>query len=536
MILLTTINARYHHSAFGLRCLFAQMGELEGRTRLIEFTLEKSPREIAEEILASKPRIVGLGVYIWNATASLEVARILKKVSPEIVLILGGPEVSYETESQEIARWADFVIPGEADLLFVQLCREILDREVRGSANPEWRVSKLRRGILPELSVLRSPYRHYTDEDIRSRVIYVEASRGCPYKCEYCLSSLDLKVRSFPLDSFLAEMSRLLERGARSFKFIDRTFNLSEPVSVAILEFFLRHVELGLFLHFEMVPDRLPSELRELIRRFPAGALQFEVGIQTLNPEVAANVSRRNDLGRTRENFRFLHEESGVHVHADLIVGLPGESLASFGRGLDELRGMGPQEIQVGILKRLRGAPIARHDAAFGMVYESEPPYAILKNRDLSFEEVQEMTRFARFWDLIVNSGEFTGTVRVLERSPVAAESWFVFFRVLAAGLHSRLRRTHKIALVALARALHETALELGVEREALEQALIEDYSVRGRRDVPDFLTRPESRAGASTKSASGSGSNSEFKARASEQAAPGAGNSASSRQNKHRR
>ena len=221
------------------------------------------------------------------------------------------------------------------------------------------------------------------------RVIYIEASRGCPFTCEFCLSSLDVPVRQFPLDPLLAAADKLLERGVRQFKFVDRTFNLNIAASRRILEFFLERQRPGLFVHFEMIPDRLPEALREVIAKFPPGALQFEVGIQTFDEAVSSNISRRQDYGRLADNLRFLREQTGVHVHADLIAGLPGETLESFAAGFDRLVAMGPQEIQVGILKRLRGTPIVRHDQAWEMVYSAHPPYEILRNKLLDFATMQ---------------------------------------------------------------------------------------------------------------------------------------------------
>jgi radical SAM superfamily enzyme YgiQ (UPF0313 family) len=418
-ILLSTINSRYHHSSFGLRYLFANLQELKGRARIVEFVLGKNPRDVVENLLAQNPKIIGLGVYIWNTTAILEVVSLLKKLAPEVVVVLGGPEISYETETQELFALADFVVKGEAEFLFHDLCQKILAGE-----KPQ---NKLIQGALPEIKALQLPYAYYTDEDIAHRVMYVEASRGCPYKCEYCLSSLDKSVRNFDTDLFLKEIDTLILRGARSFKFVDRTFNLSPSISTQILRFFLERIHLGLFLHFEMVPDRLPADLQELIVQFPKGALQFEIGVQTWNPIVAAHVSRRQDYQKIAENFRFLKEKTGVHTHADLIVGLPGETFQSFAQGFDALMNCAPDEIQVGILKRLKGTPIVRHDQKFKMVYADQPPFQILQNTDIDFALMQKFVRFSQFWDLYANSGNFLPLMKFFKERAVSHHGGSLF-------------------------------------------------------------------------------------------------------------
>jgi hypothetical protein len=296
---------------------------------------------------------------------------------------------------------------------------------------------------LPEIKQVVMPYHLYSDEDIKHRTLYVEASRGCPYKCEYCLSSLDVSVRNFSPTDFLVQMDQLIQRGARQFKFVDRTFNLSPTVSCQILQFFLDRIELGLFLHFEMVPDRLPDELKMMIKKFPAGSLQFEIGVQTWSPLVARNVSRRQNYDKIQENFRFLKAETGVHTHADLIIGLPGETFESFAQGFDALASLEPDEVQVGILKRLKGTPIVRHDQAFAMKYSSESPFQIEQNKDLSAEQLVQLEIFADFWDLIANSGRYNSVMAVFKEQPSLFDA---VFRVSQA-LHQSFGRTHSIHL-----------------------------------------------------------------------------------------
>lgn len=476
-IVLTTLNARYAHAAFGLRYLLANMGPLREQTALIEFDINQRPIDVLDAILAHEPKIVGIGVYIWNVDPCTQLVGMLKRVRPDITVVLGGPEVSYEIEQQPICAMADFVLPGEADLSFARLCEQLLT-----GRRP---LLKVQPAGLPEFSQLNLPYDFYDDRDLAQRVVYVEASRGCPYKCEFCLSSLDVPVRNAPLEAFLASMQRLIDRGLMQFKFVDRTFNLNLNFSKAILEFFLQRYKPGMFLHFEMIPDRLPDALRSIIAQFPAGAMQFEVGIQTFNEEIADRISRRQDNDRAEQNLRWLHGETGVHVHADLIVGLPGEDIDSFGRGFDRLVKLEPQEIQVGLLKRLRGTPIVRHDEEWGMVYAPQAPYEILQTNLIDFPTMQRLRRFARYWDLIANSGNFVESTPLIwgEQSP------FHQFMRLCDWLFETTHQTHAIALGSLSELLFRFLTETGnvpVDRAA--SALWNDYQRGGRSDCPAFL------------------------------------------------
>ena len=485
-IVLTTLNAKYIHAAFGLRYLLANLGPLRTPACLVEFDISQRPVDIVEALLARQPKIIGLGIYIWNVAPATEVVAALKRLRPDITVILGGPEVSYEVESQPIVQLADYVIGGEGDLAFAEVCQQLLSGE-----RP---TSKIIPARLPEFTELVLPYGLYDDRDVAHRIIYVEASRGCPFSCEFCLSSLDIPVRQAPLPVLLGHLQRLLDRGVRQFKFVDRTFNLNLNTSRAILEFLLERHKPGLFFHFEMVPDRLPEALREVIVRFPPGALQFEVGVQTFNADVAELIHRRQDYPRLEDNLRFLRGQTGVHIHADLIAGLPGESLESFATGFDRLIALRPHEIQVGILKRLRGTPIIRHDAEWRMVYNPHAPYELLQNRLIDFHTMQKLRRFARYWDLVGNSGNFVETTPLIWSKSDAASSLpplspFAEFMRWSDWLHGRVGRKDAIALVRLMGLLFEfLTSERKLDPEATAAAMWRDYQRGGRHDKPAFL------------------------------------------------
>ena len=467
-ILLTTLNARYTHTSLGLRYLMANLGTLQDQTEIVEFIIGGNLTAMAEKLLAKKPRIIGLAVYIWNVEDTTKLVALLKRLAPEVLITLGGPEVSHEPEAQEIVQLADYVITGWGDVSVPALFRQLIAGE-----RP---MQKIIAGVQPPLDQIALPYRFYTDEDIAHRTIYVEASRGCPFKCEFCISSLDKTAWKFDLDLFLQEMELLYQRGARQFKFVDRTFNLNTQASRRILQFFLDKLAAApddpVFAHFEVVPDHLPPALKESLLQFPPGTLQLEIGIQTFNPEVQALISRKQDNERSAENIRWLMEQTHAHLHTDLIAGLPGEDMASFAQGFDRLIAVGPHEIQFGILKRLRGTPIIRHTDAHRLIFDPNPPYTILSTDCIDFPSMQRLVRFARFWDMIANSGRFANTLAL-----ILADAPFERFLALADWLYAKTGATHQIALARLARLVTEWLIEQGANAEQVRTTLDSDYA-----------------------------------------------------------
>ena len=477
-IILSTLNARYTHASLGLRYLLANLGDLQERTQILEFVIGFRTSEIVERLLGNRPRprIIGFGVYIWNVTETTQVVAMLKRLAPGITIILGGPEVSFETDQQAIVKLADYVIAGWGEVSLPLLCRQILDDDE--TARP---AQKILPGVQAPLANLALPYALYTDRDIAQRTLYVEASRGCPFKCEFCLSALDKTAWPFDLETFLGEMQSLHARGARRFKFVDRTFNLNVQASLRILEFFLGRIEANpddpVFAHFEVVPDHLPEALKEIIAKFPPGTLQFEIGIQSWNPEVQALVSRRQDNDKAADNLRWLRQHSNAHLHVDLIAGLPGEDMASFARGFDRLYALGPHEIQFGILKRLRGTPIIRHTEAYGLLFDPYPPYAVLTTDRIGFQDMQRLKRFARYWDTVANSGRFANTLPVL-----LGDAPFDNFMAWSDWLYATAEATSGIALDRLAKLLAQWLQMRGCSEETASALLASDYAGQASR------------------------------------------------------
>ncbi len=500
-IVLATLNAKYIHASLGLRYLLANLDRhggagLRARTVLREFTIRREPAQIVAELLATLGpdipgvrQVLGLGVYIWNVVQTTDVLRLLKAQRPDLTVVLGGPEVSHETDQQDIVRLADHVITGWGDVSFAKLCRALLD------GPPP--LMKVIAGEQPALDQIELPYAEYSDADLAHRLLYVEASRGCPFKCEFCLSSLDKTAWGFELDRVLDALERLYRRGARHFKFVDRTFNLKIETSVRILQFFLDRLpregsEDGaapLFLHFEVIPDHLPDRLRTLIAQFPPGVLQLEVGVQSFNVAVQQTISRRQDNAASEANLRWLRGHSHAHLHADLIFGLPGETLASFAAGFDRLLDIGPHEIQLGMLKRLRGSPIARHTLTHGMHYAQEAPYTVWQTGAMDAATLQRCTRFARYWELLANSGRFQHSLALLLHGPVDGDSAFAAFMDFSDWLWTRSGQTCGFTPEDLVDRLAEYLIECKrMAGEPVHAALLTDYLASGARASPHAL------------------------------------------------
>jgi radical SAM superfamily enzyme YgiQ (UPF0313 family) len=479
-IILSTLNARYAHASLGLRYLLANMGPLQPQTSIQEYVNGAKTTEIVEKLLAKAPRVIGFGIYIWNVEETTRVVAMLKRVAPQVVIVLGGPEVSHESAEQQIVQLADYLVTGWGDVTFPKLCGEIL--------NGPKPLMKVHAGVQPPMADIKMPYSLYSDHDIKHRTLYVEASRGCPFKCEFCLSALDKTAWPFALDTFLGELEALHARGARLFKFVDRTFNLNIKTSLKIMQFFLDKLEANpgdpVYAHFELVPDHLPDALKEGIAKFPPGALQFEIGIQSFNPEVQALVSRKQDNAKAAENIRWLCTQSHAHLHVDLIAGLPGEDVASFARGFDQLVALKPHEIQFGILKRLRGTPIIRHTEEFGMVFDPYPPYTILATRDVDFSTMLRLVRFARYWDLVANSGRFVNTIEQM-----LGEAPFNNFMAFSDWIYSKTDATHRIALDRLATLVAQWLELRGMAKDAAVALVGSDYA--GRIDAPAEKQKP---------------------------------------------
>ena len=474
-IVLCTFNARYTHTSIGLRYIYANLKELQAKCIIKEFVINSQVADAVETVLNENPRIVGIGAYIWNANEVSEFIETIKKVAPYVSVIIGGPEASYFPHRVDFNK-ADYYVQGEGDIAFYELCRAVFDDKA-----PK---NKIIKAEIVDLSKIELPYKYYSDNDVAHRQCYVEASRGCPYSCEFCLSALDKKVRKIETDRFLKEMETLWDRGVRSFKFIDRTFNQGITTANKLMDFFLSK-EPPYFIHFEVIPDNFPESIKKRIKEFPPASLQLEVGIQTLDPDISNNIYRKLNIEKIRKNLEFLENETKAHLHVDLIIGLPGESLEQFGKNLDLLYSMTKCEIQLGILKKLSGTTLNRHDETHGMVYSDKPPYDIIQNNLIPFAMMQKIKRFTRFWDMVYNSGNFKKSVTYLWSDGKVYDGFFAF----SEWIYAQTESTWQISLDRLAHLVYRYVSEvLHVEKEVFKQIMTDDVMVVRGRKLPKFL------------------------------------------------
>lgn len=460
-LVLVAVNARYSHCSYAIRTLQANLDN-ETRSVLLECDLEITPLQLADKIHAIHPQCVGFSLYLWNRELILQTAAILRIISPTCKLIAGGPEV---TESFPESALFDSLIIGEGE----STVRSLLQNIRSGHPLPP-------RVIAPpeNLETLHLPYHLYSDSDLQQRTVYVETSRGCPFGCAYCTSA-HTGLRLFPLGTLLPALDQLWQRGLRKFKFLDRSFNAAPEHAIALLSFFLNRITPDTVLHFEIQPDLLPAKLLTLLKQFPPKTLHLEVGIQTLNPSVAKRIGRNPKIDKTLANLQTLFTETGATVHADLIFGLPGESLESFIAGFNRIVAQcDPPELQVNRLKGLPGTRIIEDPS---LTFSPSSPYPILKTDRLTFDAIQQIERFARVWELIHNRGRFPHTVRLIHTT-ARREELYQHYQTIADKMEAQYGRLYAIRFSTLAEQLKKTLLDLpSFQKEAVEKAILADLN-----------------------------------------------------------
>ena len=487
-ILFIACNARYSHVAMSLKTLRANLpANLHDASDCLEFTIQNDVTEAAYDIIRRKPKIVAISVYLWSITFARQLVEILKNTTPDIKILIGGPEIAApESRCHDpLFALADHIIIGEGEHAVAALCQKYCDPQTP-CCYPELETMLGQHIIYApriDLKTLKLPYDEYTDDDLAHRILYVETARGCPYRCAFCLSANDKPMRYFELEPLLKAFQKLLQRGARAFKFLDRTLNASLSRALEILAFFMPWKD-EIALHFEMVPHEIPDKLIEAMAKYPPGAIQIEFGVQTLTPHVADLIHRQLNAERLLHNLAQLRTNTGVHIHADLIAGLPGESFEQFALGFEKLRHSGVQEIQLGILKRLKSSPLDLMAETWQLKFSNLPPYEILQTPDMSFEDLTQFKRFAKFYDTLVNNANFPNTVK-----RICEPDFFGQFMALTTWIYENTNATQGISQTRWVTLLFQYMTQVAqISPDEAAQVLIGDYLRSRKEDIPNIL------------------------------------------------
>ena len=436
-VILAALNAKYIHSNLALRYLSRfQNNNQKHHVETMEFTINQRLDFIAEELFRKQPNVVLFSCYIWNVEMLRQLCPILKKIMPDCVIGFGGPEVSYESETFLRENPAvDFVMRGEGELVFTKYL-EHLD-----AGNPatlgEIESLTYRQGdeifstpqMHPmDLALLPFPYED-DFSDVQNQIIYYESSRGCPYHCGYCLSSVENGVRFVPLDKVLPDLQKFLDKNVPQVKFIDRTFNCKKSHAMAIWKYLHEHDNGVTNFHFEITADLIDQETIDFLKTVRKGLFQFEIGVQSTNPQTIRAINRNVDFAALSEIVRQIKDGGNIHHHLDLIAGLPYEDYDSFGRSFNDVYALHPEQLQLGFLKVLKGSMLHQKQKEFEIVYHDTAPYEVLTTHELPYADTLRLKYVEEMVETYYNSGRFLHTLAYLV--PLY-ESPFAFFEALS--------------------------------------------------------------------------------------------------------
>lgn len=394
-IVLSTLNAKYIHTSLGIRYLKAY-AEPDYEVELAEYTIKDPAINIVTDLYSKKPEIIGFSCYIWNIEETIKVIKMMKKINPSLFIVLGGPEVTYDTrEWMEKIPEVDCIIMGEGEQSFKQLLDELHGEQnfanVSGIAYRENNAIQFKpQRNKVDLKSLPSPYRFKEDlPHLSKRVTYIETSRGCPFSCQFCLSSIEVGVRYFDREKVKDDIRYLMDNGAKTIKFVDRTFNISRSYAMEMFQFLIDEHKPGTVFQFEITADIMRPEVIQFLNdNAPKGLFRFEIGVQSTNDQTNELVMRRQNFSKLTRTVTMVKEGQKIDQHLDLIAGLPEEDYNSFKKTFNDVFELRPEELQLGFLKMLRGTGLRLRAADHDYVYMDHSPYEILKNNVLSFEDI----------------------------------------------------------------------------------------------------------------------------------------------------
>lgn len=422
-ILLTAINAKYIHSNLAVYSLKAYSQD-EG-VELAEYTINQRSEDILMDIYKRRPDVLCFSCYIWNLDVVEELVRELGKLMPDLAIWLGGPEVSYDAKDV-LCRlpMVRGVMKGEGEETFAELCKiyrccKHTDGELENLAGITFRRA--------DGTVIENPWREVMDlskvpfvyqhiEDFEHKIVYYESSRGCPFSCSYCLSSVDKRLRFRNLELVKQELQFFLDHKVPQVKFVDRTFNCKHDHAIAIWKYIAEHDNGITNFHFEVAADLLNEEELKILEGMRPGLVQLEIGVQSTNPETIRAIRRTMDFDKVSEVVARIQKKGNIHQHLDLIAGLPYEDIRSFAHSFDDVYALKPEQLQLGFLKVLKGSYMEEQQKAYGLEHKSRPPYEVLYTKWLSYEDVIRLKGIEEMVEVYYNSRQFTHTIEALEQ------------------------------------------------------------------------------------------------------------------------
>ncbi|HAT4124284.1 TPA: DUF4080 domain-containing protein [Clostridium perfringens] len=491
-ILLTAINSKYIHSNLAVRYLKAFTKDLDFQGDIKEFSINDRVENILEGIIEEKPDVVAFSCYIWNMEFVNRLAELIKLVDPNIEILYGGPEVSYEGKEFLENHPGEYVIVGEGEETFREF---VLYKLGEGKIEDIKGLNYKRDGKVfenpkrPEMDMNELVFPYTYEEDINNKIVYYEASRGCPFKCKYCLSSVMHGVRFLDVERVKKELKYFMERGLKLVKFVDRTFNCNREYTVELLKY-LSEQDTETRFHFEVAADLLTEEQIEILNNAPKGRFQLEVGVQTTNNEILHNINRYITYENIKEKVLKVASGKNVMQHLDLIAGLPGEDLESFKKSFNDVHAIRPDEIQLGFLKLLKGSSMREEAEKWGIVYSPYAPYEIIRSKDISYEELLLLKKVEAMVDKYYNSCKFNNVIKFFLN---IYEKPFDFYYDLAMFFEEKGNFKRSIGNVEYYKILLDFYLEkIGGEDEGLFKEVLKfDYlCFNKKRWLPDFLVR----------------------------------------------
>lgn len=419
-VMLSTLNSKFIHSCLSIRYLQGYVEDLID-VEIKEYTINQSIDSIVSDLYKNDLDIIGFSTYIWNLTETLKVAEMLKIVNPKLKIILGGPEVSFDGEKiLENNSFIDFIVYGEGEETF----KELMDRLIHNNEDymdikgliysQDNRIIKNSpRPLIKDLNIIPSPYKNLGNE-FENKIVYFESSRGCPFNCEFCLSSTIQGVRYFGIERVREELSNLIDGKVKQVKFVDRTFNANKKYAMEVMNFIIGKDPENINFHFEVTAHLLDREMMEFLSKVKEGLFQFEIGVQSTNPDTIDSIGRTTDFDKLRKITKEIKSYKNIHQHLDLIAGLPYEGYDSFKKSFNDVYEIKPEKIQLGFLKLLKGSGLRNDQEKYGFKYLNIPPYEILENNFMNYGDIVKLKNVEDLVDKYYNEGYFENALEYI--------------------------------------------------------------------------------------------------------------------------